>query len=60
MDDGSNPGEPCRALPGKEHGAKQLPVLSKPALHCVSKAKTWHTIYHCECLPGCKREREEL
>ena len=60
MDDTSKPEEACSALPGKEHGAKWLPVLSKPALHCVSKAQTQHGIYHCEHLPSCKREREEL
>lgn len=26
-------------MPGKKHGAKRLLVLSKPALHCVSKVK---------------------
>lgn len=59
MDDSSKPGEACRTLPGKEHGAKQL-VLSKPILQCVLKAKTQHGVYHCERLPSCKREREEL
>lgn len=57
MDDSSKPGEACRTLPGKEHGAKQL-VLSKPTLQCVLKAKTQHGVYHAVNVYPAAREKE--
>lgn len=45
MDNANKPGEACRALPRKEQGVTRLPVLSKPALHCILLVRTWHSVY---------------